>query len=129
MRLNWKDTWATVLVIAAVAGYTAHLDMRSQPFIGDVRVVAFVCFALGVSSAAVGGWHRDVDDLAMRVGAVFGTTASLLGAATLVTAYPWLLFVFVLNIVGLWGFATLSHTGLFTEAPADDSGRAGSPRP
>lgn len=129
MRLNWKDTWATVLVIAAVAGYVEHLELRAQPFIGDVRVVAAVCFALGVSAAAVGGWHRAVDDLAMQVGAVFGTTASLLGVATLVTAYSWLLFVFVLNIVGLWGFATLRHTGLFTEALADDNGRSGSPRP
>lgn len=55
MRLNWKDTWATVLVIAAVAGYVEHLELRAQPFIGDVRVVAAVCFALGVSAAAVGG--------------------------------------------------------------------------
>lgn len=129
MRLDWKDTWATVLVIAAVAFYAEHFELRSQPFLGDVRVAAAVCFALGVSAAAVGDWHRTIDDLAMRVGAVFGPTASLLGVATLITAHSWLLFVFVLNIVGLWGFATLRHTGLFIEAPADDTGRAGSPRP
>ncbi|HEX6345892.1 hypothetical protein [Umezawaea sp.] len=129
MRPNVKDTWATVLVIAAVALYTEHLELTSQPFLGDVRVVAAVCFALGVSAAAVGGRHRATDDLAMRVGAVLGTTATLLGVATLITAHSLLLFVFVLNIVGLWGFATLRHTGLFTAAMADDDGRAGSPRP
>jgi hypothetical protein len=129
MRLNWKDTWATVLVVAAVALYTAHLALRSQPFVGDVRLVSAACFALGVSAAAVGGWHRPVDDLAMRLGAVFGSTASLLGVAALITAYPWLLAALVLNIVALWGFATLRHAGLVAGTSGDDTGRAGPARP
>lgn len=129
MRLNWKDTWATVLVIAAVAYYLAHLALRAQPFVGDVRVASAACFAFGVGAAVVGGWHRSVDELALRVGARFGTTASLFGVAALLTAYSWLLAVFVLNIVALWGFATLRHTGLVAGAPSDDTGRAGSPRP
>ena len=115
MRLNWKDTWATILVLAAAAVYVTHLEMRDVPFVADVRVVAAVCLTFGIAAAVVGGWHRPVDGRALRFGAWFGSTASVLGVIALITAHPSALALLVLNTLALWGFASLRHTGLFAE--------------
>ena len=119
MGLNWKDTWATVLVLAAVAAYAAHLALRDVPFAGDVRIASAACFALGVSAAVVGGWHRPVDARSLRFGAWTGSTASVLGAVAVLTAQPWALALLVLNTLALWVFATLSHTGLLAGKTPD----------
>ncbi|MCS7483694.1 hypothetical protein ACFFQW_46635 [Umezawaea endophytica] len=127
MRLNWKDTWATILVLAAAALYVTHLEMRDVPFIADVRFVAAACFTLGIGAAVVGGWHRPVDTRALRFGAWFGSTASLLGVVALITAQPWSLALLVLNTLALWGFASLRHTGLFAEDMTDDTSHQENP--
>jgi len=127
MRLNWKDTWATILVLAAAAVYVTHLEMRDVPFVGDVRAAAAVFIALGVGSAVVGGWHRPVDERALRFGAWFGSTASVLGVVALVTGQPWSFTLLVLNTLVLWGFASLRHTGLFVEEGTDATSRQEDP--
>jgi hypothetical protein len=127
MRLNWKDTWATILVLAAAALYVTHLEMLDVPFVADVRVVAAACLALGIGAAAVGGWHRPVDARAMRFGAWFGSTASLFGVVALITAQPWSLALLLLNTLALWGFASLRHTGLFVEEAPDDTSHQENP--
>lgn len=122
MRLTWKDSWATILVAAAIAAYACHLLLSDVRFIGDVRVAVAAVGLLGIGAAVVGGWHNAIDATALQVGTGLGTCATVLGVAALISANPWLLAGFVLNVLVLWGYTTLHHAGIVGAEQPDATG-------
>lgn len=114
MSLSWRDAVETILAALVVIAMVGVIQEQDWPLLGTDRSAALTIFAIGFVMCQFGrGRIKSAGDL---VRGPFMTTATVLGAATLVLAVVGVIansqaLVLALGAVVLatWALATIHH--------------------
>jgi hypothetical protein len=112
MRLNWKDAWATVLVVAGLAAALSVTQGWNWPVLGGVREGIIVLGIAGLGACIMGAprerfYFRDPFGLVTMVIVLAALAIAIVGG--LIVGSVEYLVALMLVTTMLWAFATVRH--------------------